>query len=605
MSITIKHLDGPLAGKEQSFDNSVDKITLGREGSCQVIYPPEYNVVGKQHFQLERQDSGDYCVKLLGSRYVEIDGVPADSATPVSDGSVLRLGDPKEGPSFRAGIEKTRGVLPDTRPQPKVKPWRRVVAETRRLAVYGIGALAVLLAASVAYFALRTTSIEQQIAAANAAATKLAQEQFSKAVTDRLLGAVYLVVKNDGGVPRAEATAWAFAPTKLATNAHVTEAIKGTSPGTFYLLGPNGERIDIDPAKVKSHPGYMAFKPIKSVTGTVRGTSFTPLDLTSAYDVGIIEVNPATPLPAPLEVASEDDVKKLDSGIPVAAAGFPSEGLVGSAALAKAPEPTLQFGYISSLKDVFMCRATDPEHRLLVQHSVPVAGGASGSPMIDASGKVIAIVSGGNVVMMSNPNAAIGETKRAPNAALVNFAQRADLLLALDSGSADSELEKERTYWKEAGKIFDRYYQIAVSAFLSDAKERYAVDEGATTVMGNDVLDPGKTNSFRLVSKTYTFEAKPGFVYGFIADAESGVPVGINVKKQGTSEFLRDAKDPRQTSELELAPTAWVTVPEPTTIEVIVWSLVTQPANYVLHAYSWEQPKSSPAADAASAAPQR
>jgi Trypsin-like peptidase domain len=518
---------------------------------------------------------------------------------------VLRLGDPKEGPSFRAEIEKTKGALPDTRPQPKVKTWRSMVAETRRHAVYGISLLAVLLAASVAYFALRTTSIEQQIAAANAAATKLAQEQFSKAVTKRLLGAVYLVVKREGGVPRAEATAWAFAPTKLATNAHVTEAIKGTSPGTFYLIGPNGERIDIDPAKVKSHPGYMAFGSTKHGTGTVRGGSFTPLDLTSAYDVGIIEVNPATPLAAPLEVASEDDLRKLDSGTPVAAAGFPSEGLVGSAALAKAPEATLQFGYISSLKDVFMCRTTDAAHRLLVQHSVPVAGGASGSPMIDATGKVIAIVSGGNVVTMNNPNAAIGETKRAPNAALVNFAQRADLLLALDSGSADSELEKERSYWKEAGKIFDRYYQVAVSAFLSDAKERYGAYNGEATVMGTDVLDPGKTNSFRLVSKTYTFEAKPGFVYGLIADAEGGVPVGINVKRQGSAEFLRDAKDPRQTSELELAPTAWVTVPEPTTIEVIVWSLVTQPANYVLHAYRWEQPTPSPAADAASAIPQQ
>ena len=85
------------------------------------------------------------------------------------------------------------------------------------------------------------------------------------------------------------------------------------------------------------------------------------------------------------------------------------------------------------------------------------------------------------------------------------------------------------------------------------------------------------------------------------------MPVGINVKKKGTSEFLRDAKDPRQSSELELAPTAWVTVPEPMTLDVVVWSLVTQPAKYALHAYSWDEPKSplSPAADAATAVPQR
>ena len=69
------------------------------------------------------------------------------------------------------------------------------------------------------------------------------------------------------------------------------------------------------------------------------------------------------------------------------------------------------------------------------------------------------------------------------------------------------------------------------------------------------------------------------------------MPIGINVRRQGTSEFLRDAKDPRQTSEPELAPTAWVTVPEPTTLEVVVWGLLKGPAQYTLYAYSWEQPK--------------
>ena len=59
------------------------------------------------------------------------------------------------------------------------------------------------------------------------------------------------------------------------------------------------------------------------------------------------------------------------------------------------------------------------------------------------------------------------------------------------------------------------------------------------------------------LQKTYQLKAEPGRVYGFIADAEGGVPVGINVKKEGTDEFLRDAKDKRQSSELELAPTAW------------------------------------------------
>ena len=83
------------------------------------------------------------------------------------------------------------------------------------------------------------------------------------------------------------------------------------------------------------------------------------------------------------------------------------------------------------------------------------------------------------------------------------------------------------------------------------------------------------------------------------------MPIGINVKRDGTDEFLRDAKDPRQSSELELAPTAWITVTEPTTLDVIVWSLVTQPAKFALHAYSWEEPKTSEASRARLLGPQR
>jgi hypothetical protein len=240
------------------------------------------------------------------------------------------------------------------------------------------------------------------------------------------------------------------------------------------------------------------------------------------------------------------------------------------------------------LTDVFMCR-TDPAHRLLIQHSVPVTGGASGSPLIDPSGRVIGLVNGGNTTVMKSEDSATGKT-RTPNAALVNFAQRVDLLRELADGKAADELAQDEAYWDKTAEQFDHYFDVAVKAFKDLASQRYKVGEGQDTLMGNGVLDAGETKSFKLVQKTYTFQAAPGQVYGFIADAEGGVPIGINVKKKGTDEFLRDAKDPRQSSELELAPTAWITVTEATTLEVVVWSLVTQPAKYALHVYSWEEP---------------
>jgi hypothetical protein len=603
MSITIKHRDGNLAEgqpKEQTFGDSVDTITFGRERDCQVVYAPEYTVVGKRHFQLLRQVTGDYRVNLLGQRYVEINGVPADNNTVVPNGATFRLGDKKDGPSFQVEVDKAAAELPATAPQTKVKSWYEMVTETRRLGAVVASVLALVVAGSITYFMLRTTSLQDQIAEANAAAAARAQKEFSEATLARLEAAVYLVAKQEDQSEEAEGTAWAFAPNLLATNAHVTQAIMGHEDD-FFLIAPDGSHLKIK--KVVSHPGYLAFGKYKTTQGTTRYGNFTPLDLINEYDVGIIEIDPATPLPVDaktgqpvtLELASDEELENLAPGTPVASVGFPVENLVGSATATKAPA-TLHFGFISSLTDVFMCR-TDPAHRLLIQHSVPVTGGASGSPLIDPSGKVIGLVNGGNTTVMKSEESATGKT-RAPSAALINFAQRVDLLRELADGKAADELAADETYWKKTAAQFDDYFQVAVKSFEDLAHQRYKVGDGQDTLMGNGVLDAGDTKSFKLVQKTFKFDAVPGRVYGFIADAEGGVPIGINIKKEGTDQFLRDAKDPRQSSELELAPTAWITVTEPTTLDVIVWSLVTQPAKFALHAYSWEEPRTASASPA-------
>ena len=102
---------------------------------------------------------------------------------------------------------------------------------------------------------------------------------------------------------------------------------------------------------------------------------------------------------------------------------------------------------------------------------------------------------------------------------------------------------------------------------------------------------------------TYNFVLEPAHVYGFIADAKSGVRIALNVNKQGTSEFLKDAKDPRPMSVSELAPTAWVTVSEETPVEINVLGWIDQPADYVVYVYDWTNPGETPSATTSSAAP--
>ena len=614
MSITIKHLDGPLKGEpDQTFDDKYTSVEFGRDPEkCQVVYPPDYNVVGKQHFELQRSKAGDYSVGLFGKRYVEINGVPAENGTTVPSDSIIRLGDPKEGPSFQAVVTKSKAALIDTRPQPKVKTWREMLADTRRIGAVCIGALALLLAGSLTYLLLRTASVEQEIEDATADAAKLAAKQFSEAELDRLRNAVYLVAQKEDQGYKPVATAWAFAPDKLATNAHVAEEVAAGAPGEFVLFGPGGgEPIQIE-KNVVWHSGYQTFKDYKPTVGKDLWGNFKPLDLISQYDVGILTVHPKTPLPkAPggdvpvmLELASRGELEALKPGDPVASVGFPTEGVSG-ADVASQASSEMHFGHISALTDVFMCRAA-PTHQLLIQHSVPVAGGVSGSPLINGTGKVIGLVTGGNTTGIAD--ASSGTTARISNAALINFAARADLLDALRAGKDEEQLAVEQSYWQEAAQHFASYFDSAAAAFVALAKERYNVGDAETAEIDKGTLGKPDVKKATFVKVPYVLDgqakpgwkAEPGFVYGFIAYSKSGVPIGVNVTEKGSTEFLRDKQDPRKTSERELAPTAWVTVSKPTDLEVSLWSFTDRPADYVLYAYRWKLPDSSEAASAAS-----
>ena len=616
MSITIKHLSGPLTGSpDQTFDDSFDSVVFGRDPEkCQVVYPPDYNVVGKQHFELKRDKAGDYSVGLFGKRYVEIDGTQADVDAPVVTGNVLRLGR-KDGPSFEVETAKLKVAgLEDTGDQSTMlTPAERDRLLRRRL-VYAGGVIAAALVGVIYYNDWRTSQLDYQLAAMTGEASERAKKEFSEAELDRLKAAVYIVGKRVDGTYKPFATAWAFAPDRLATNAHVANAVAKGSNGEYVLFAPGGGKPIQLKKDVSWHPGYETFKSYRDTVGTTQFGNFKPLKLISQYDVGILTVDPNTPLPndpntgepVTLDLASQDELEKLEPGDPVASVGFPTEDLAGAGVASEIPS-VMHFGHISALTDVFMCRTEEPSHLLLVQHSVPVAGGASGSPLIDGKGNVIGIVTGGNVTGLKDETGAT--TGRIPNAALINFAARADLLDALRSATADQQLAGEQTYWKAAAERFTSYFDSARAAFVALARDRYKAGDAETLELGEGVLKPEDGKRAALVMAPYFLDseskvgwvAEPGYVYGFIAYAKSGVPIGINVKEKGSSTFLRDKLDPRETSERELAPTAWVTVTQPTPLEIELWSYTDtkQPADYKLYAYRWKLPDTNEAASAA------
>jgi hypothetical protein len=612
MSITIKHLNGPLAGKpDQTFDDRTGSIVFGRDPeACQVIYPPDYSVVGKLHFELKRSKAGDYAVGLFGKRYVDIDGIPADVDAPVESGDVLRLGH-KDGPSFEVAIVKPKvETLVDTSDQGTMLTPAQRDQLTRRQQRHMLMAIGAVLVAVFGYTYYRTSQLDYQLSAAAAAASKRAEKEFSDAELERLKGAVYSVAKKEDKGYKPVATAWAFDSDKLATNAHVAQEIASGAPGEYVLFAPNGgEPIKIK-REVEWHPGYDRFKGIKGLVGKNLWGNFKPLNLISEYDVGVLYVDPSTPLPKDkksgklitLDLASEQELEQLKPGDPVASVGYPTEDLAGAGVASEGPSE-MRFGHISALTDVFMCRA-EPQHQLLIQHSVPVAGGASGSPLIDGKGNVIGLVTGGNTTGLKDSTATTG---RIPNAALINFAARADLLEALRAKKAEQQMTEEETYWDTAAKRFANYFDSAAAAFVALAKDRYQVGDADVVELNAGDLKPEEDKKANFVEVPYVLDgvakpgwvAEPGYVYGFIAYSKSGVPIGLNVTEEGSSTFLRAKEDKRETSERELAPTAWVTVEKPTKLEVSLWSYIDQPVNYVLYAYRWKLPDSNQAASAA------
>ena len=228
--VTIKHLEGPLAGQHQYFPATIETIVFGRPPQkTDVSYPANYTKVGRLHFSLKQKELGDYCVELTPNHYVEIDGVQADNGALVPSGSTFRLGD-DNGPTFRVTIEKPKGAGAVTEVNKPQTPVRTELKRSKKFVGYALGALAAVLLSLVGFTIYRDWKYEQSLAelttdlaAADAKLSALAEKDIPGSAQAALQAAVYLVAKKEGGDVIGQATAWAFAPDKLATNAHVTE----------------------------------------------------------------------------------------------------------------------------------------------------------------------------------------------------------------------------------------------------------------------------------------------------------------------------------------------------------------------------------------------
>ncbi|SDR23613.1 Trypsin-like peptidase domain-containing protein [Rhizobiales bacterium GAS191] len=548
--ITIKHISGPLTGQEQSFGDEQERIVIGRDPElCQVVFPPEFTVVGREHMALLRKLSGDYALDLFGDHYTEVNGNAGEPEEAIPNGAKFVLGR-HGGPSFVVAVDRssTSKSLPRTQPQARSVPLRAAATRARRYAVIGlavalVGVVGLGLAVRIemrkqhgdqrraAFAASQTAFLAYQVDAVNGAQKQAAGNLISGEQRERLNRAVFAVVlKDSNGRERLLGTAWPVRPTLLATNAHVAKDMEKLDKGDTLLVRPPGGGAEEYPVvSTVVHPGFDALQKFERsdpfYVPTFGKAGITLLGIgVPGYDVALLRIETELKPDVILPLASTAEIEAMAPGDPVATSGYPYENVMGQEVQPLGRTPEIQIGNVTALTDFFFL-PTDPAHSRLVHHNMPTAGGASGSPIIDRFGKVVAVHNAGNLY-----STATGDRL---SRIQINYAQRADMVADLVADQAAARTKADEAYWAAQTSGFKRGFDAVIPVLLRDDRPQGATGEPATSFESKEALNSTEglpqTNAKapKMRGKTFHFSLKAGSRHLFIVYAQDMAPVGL------------------------------------------------------------------------------
>jgi hypothetical protein len=575
-----KSKPGETIAETKAFPPGIEQVTFGRDPTNDIVFPPEsQRIVSRKHGRFYREASGDYAVEPFGGRYVEVDGYPAVRGQPVKDGALIRVGD-KDGPVIRVSLaEVAAGAgAPDvavTGRRKEVEPLGKRLVRMRQVQVAALAAI-VVVAAAVGWVLTRQPSLEAELAALRESASAAAEAEFNS--TEALRAAAYAVIlRGRDGQESLQGTAWSYQPGLLVTNAHVAILFERLRPGeTLIVRPPGGNGPDHVVTGNRLHPGYLAFRDFLAEAETLSaGFRAMTRDMAwpSAYDVGVLEVDNGAALAPGLPIAPDAGPDAIQPGMALAFAGYPIEGSASEMSAQISPNPQLQFGAVTSLTNYFLF-ASAPAEAFLVQNSLPAAGGASGSAIVDKDGFVVAVLSGGTVVAT--------DTGRTPSAVLLNYAQRADLIpAALDPSLFD--LAAARASWEAALARFDAHEVAMVEATQAALAESVGGTVGAADIIVPGSLGgSGAVRAGATVYSTHQIEVVAGRTYAILAYGDLDGSLSLALFRNGKG--LGGAGGGRW-----FANTTF-TAEANETIEVRILGPSSAPIDYKLYVFSVEQP---------------
>jgi Trypsin-like peptidase domain len=548
MPLVLEVLSGKLSGKRVSFDERATKhVRVGRA-----------NEAGIWKFALNPQHR------------VFVGDTEAYNGMPLDDEAVVHLGG-RDGPSLSLNyVRSTETNQVATVAQGRAADDHWLLAQARRNIIFvvaGVAALSLIGGYFIGGLRSSVRELQGAIAANRLTMEQQAEEQrrivkhledvaekakgtdFSGLYDTTKSSIFYVDVVGPGNISWNGATAWVVrlknGQKAFATNAHVAalfEKYKGDAEGRRVVArssAPPDHRV-YDIVDHRTHPAYAEFtQRLESLDKRVRQNKVRDVGMTPGYDVALLFPASEVGLPEGLTLASDAEIAALRTGDVLATLGFPTEAVASTDRMA--PSPLLQSGNVTSMTSFFLMPAG--ANAQLILHNLPATGGASGSPIFNSAGRVVALLSGGNVTTT-------GDGRRTPSAALVNFAQRVDLLREVIDDKAAERLKMYRQAWDATEARVQRGAREFLEAEIVRFKDEYSGAESVGSTNGK--LETASSAFKGHLATTLDLTIEAGYRYFVLAMSEGkGAKLSAILHDRAAARYLDVVEADAPVAELE------------------------------------------------------